>query len=240
LVTNDNPCVELRALAALAQTGATEPQSLAALWHELTSGAIRIAHSFFTEDHCFLVLTECDSKIARAIAPNRLRVLEAVLAVSDIKSAAFELERSNSTVSQTAALALRELGLECTAARIPVLVALAALAARNRDFARRESSAVFVHDDRTYRAVWAKRPEDRLARILTSAEHAVVRGVIEGHPHDAIARRRGTSARTVANQLATAFRRLGISGRGSLMQYVLAAGDSLKETPLFEGECRER
>jgi len=53
---------------------------------------------------------------------------------------------------------------------------------------------------------------------LTDAERGVVRGVIEGRSNREIAVERGTSTRTVANQLQSAFRRLGVSGRGQLLR----------------------
>ncbi len=54
---------------------------------------------------------------------------------------------------------------------------------------------------------------------LTRAERAVVGRVIAGDSNVEIARRRGTSPRTVANQLATIFRKLGTRSRWELIAH---------------------
>jgi DNA-binding CsgD family transcriptional regulator len=53
-------------------------------------------------------------------------------------------------------------------------------------------------------------------RGLTPGERQVVRLAAEGLSNAAIARRRGRSPRTVANQLAAAYRKLGITSRREL------------------------
>lgn len=56
----------------------------------------------------------------------------------------------------------------------------------------------------------------RLAPCLTSAERQVVTGVLNGRTNAAIATARRTSCRTVANQLAAIYRKLGVSSRWEL------------------------
>ena len=51
---------------------------------------------------------------------------------------------------------------------------------------------------------------------LTGAESAVVLLAAEGHSNRAIAERRGVSTRTIANQLASAYRKLGVQQRTEL------------------------
>jgi len=55
---------------------------------------------------------------------------------------------------------------------------------------------------------------------LTDAELANIRLVIEGRTNRAIASARGVSVRTVANQLATAYRKLGVASRFELLAKV--------------------
>jgi DNA-binding CsgD family transcriptional regulator len=52
-----------------------------------------------------------------------------------------------------------------------------------------------------------------LPRSLTSAEREVVRRALAGESNPEIARGRGTSTRTVANQMASVFRKLGVGSR---------------------------
>lgn len=52
---------------------------------------------------------------------------------------------------------------------------------------------------------------------LTNAEHEVVLAVERGESNAEIARARGTSARTVANQVARVFKKLGVASRAELV-----------------------
>lgn len=63
-------------------------------------------------------------------------------------------------------------------------------------------------------------PELELPAVLTGAERGVVIGVLEGKRNHEIARDRGTSVNTVVNQLATAYRKLGVSSRWELISRV--------------------
>jgi DNA-binding CsgD family transcriptional regulator len=58
--------------------------------------------------------------------------------------------------------------------------------------------------------------QERPLAALSPAERAVVALALEGLSNDQIACRRGSSTRTVANQLASAYRKLGVSGRAEL------------------------
>ncbi|HEY1953967.1 MAG TPA: helix-turn-helix transcriptional regulator, partial [Polyangiaceae bacterium] len=51
---------------------------------------------------------------------------------------------------------------------------------------------------------------------LTRAERAVARRVARGESNAEIARARGSSPRTVANQVAQIFRKLGVASRAEL------------------------
>ena len=64
-------------------------------------------------------------------------------------------------------------------------------------------------------------PAPQLAQ-LTHAEQAVLVLVLEGQSTAAIARARGTSPRTIANQIATLFRKVGVSSRAELAAKLIA------------------
>jgi DNA-binding NarL/FixJ family response regulator len=59
---------------------------------------------------------------------------------------------------------------------------------------------------------------------LTSAEQAVVLLMLSGHDHAAIARIRRVSRRTIANQVASVFRKLGVHSRLELATRLDAPG----------------
>ena len=54
-------------------------------------------------------------------------------------------------------------------------------------------------------------------RGLSGAEKEIVAGVLAGLSNASIARRRGTATRTVANQLAALYRKLGVGSRRELV-----------------------
>ncbi|MEJ7731465.1 MAG: helix-turn-helix transcriptional regulator [Polyangiaceae bacterium] len=67
---------------------------------------------------------------------------------------------------------------------------------------------------------------------LTDAERAVVAAVLEGRTNAAIASMRGTSPRTIANQLAAVFRKLGVRSRTELAtRFLRVDGDARGSTP---------
>lgn len=64
--------------------------------------------------------------------------------------------------------------------------------------------------------VTAKDHDESALSALTRAEREVVLLVLAGASSNEVAVRRGTSSRTVANQLASAFRKLAVNGRTEL------------------------
>ena len=56
--------------------------------------------------------------------------------------------------------------------------------------------------------------------LLTEAERSVVQGIMGGGTNAEIARRRGTSTRTVVNQVAAIFRKLNCRSRAELVARV--------------------
>lgn len=59
-------------------------------------------------------------------------------------------------------------------------------------------------------------------RTLTTAEEQVAVGIMEGKSNEAIAKGRGTSSRTVANQIASIFRKHKVVSRAELVARYLA------------------
>ena len=55
--------------------------------------------------------------------------------------------------------------------------------------------------------------------------------LVEGLCYDEIARRRGTSTRTIANQISAVFRRMRVSGRNDLVQRLFAGDDAMNRLP---------
>lgn len=65
------------------------------------------------------------------------------------------------------------------------------------------------------------RARRREREALTAAEQAVMKAIFDGKSNDAIARDRGTSPRTIANQIASIFRKHGVCSRRELVALYL-------------------
>jgi DNA-binding CsgD family transcriptional regulator len=207
---------ELRNTALRAESEAQTSLMLSQLWRHLRIGSTCVVDSFFTDERAYLVLTQ---RLGQAVSPTgeRWSILEDVLCANAQKLVAFERALAASTIAANAKSCLRYLGLGCNPSRVPPLLLLAARAARDEVFDRSLRLGSWAEDPLSYWVVSVVRPERCLMDILSDAEFEVVRALVEGCSHTEIARGRGTSPRTIANQLATAFRRLGVSSRGELL-----------------------
>jgi len=209
----DNQLLRSRAMAAVDHASF---HPLREIWTRLARGTCRVSDAFFDDHTCYLVL-EPAPVLANRIDPQRLQVLRLVLCGNGQKSLAIEQHRSCSTIATVARRELLSIGVDCRPSRVPlslVLVALASLDLRDEPSAR---VASFEHDSGEQLVVSMARPDRDLSTLLSPAEVEVVRARLEGHSHGSIARQRRTSTRTVANQLASAARRLGTSGRLSII-----------------------
>lgn len=197
---------------------ATEETSLSQVWHEMASGRYGVVDDFFSDDHCYLVLTPRADAVPHAMQGRRLKILQAVLSGLPQKNVACDLDLAPSTIALNSRLALEALGVSCKASRAHPLLMLAARAARDRRPASIRCSSFISSDQRELRVLGAPRPDRRLTRVLPTAELAVIRRLIEGQSYAQIALDRGTSTRTIANQITAVFRRLRVSGRNELVQ----------------------
>lgn len=78
------------------------------------------------------------------------------------------------------------------------------------------SARAFEIDGDRYAILAFPLPEAELPAELSAAERAVVQAVLDGLSNAEIARRRGTSLNTVANQLRSVFAKLDVSSRFEL------------------------
>jgi DNA-binding NarL/FixJ family response regulator len=61
-----------------------------------------------------------------------------------------------------------------------------------------------------------------LSRALTNTEAQIVSALVSGHSNAQIAMARGRSTRTVGNQVAAIFRKLGVRSRAELLALLFA------------------
>jgi len=212
----------LREAAIAVEQRSSDAMPLRFLWRALRDGSARVSDAFFSAERCYFVL---DWQIAESqrnpLSTRRRDLLEGLLCGEYPKALAARLGVSTSTISTIGKLALQQLGINGSLARLNPILAVSALAERYGNEAVTGRPGDFIHKESKFRVVGIARPDHGLALVLPPAQYAVVRGVVEGKNYLEIARARGTSTRTVANQLCAVFRRLGVSGRGSLLSRLM-------------------
>jgi DNA-binding NarL/FixJ family response regulator len=195
--------------------------SLALLWRELSLGLCKIADGFFSETRCFLVTTPAGGP-AEPLQGRRREILEAVLCGVGQKNIAVELKLAPSTIALNARVALDGLGMSSRPSRAHPLLMLAAKASRCQDGSVTAALSFVDFEGTPLRVISLPRPDLRLGEALPPAELSVVKSLIEGACYEEIAAMRGTSTRTIANQITTVFRRLKVSGRSELLTQLFA------------------
>ena len=91
----------------------------------------------------------------------------------------------------------------------------------------------FTADGREFMVVSCPNPSLTEYDQLTTSEKAVARAVIDGLSNAEIAQRRDRSPRTIANQVKTIFRKLGVSSRAELVGEL--TGEAVAETSDDQG-----
>lgn len=197
-------------------------------WRALKSGASRVEHSFATTSRYYVVLTRrtnSDFPDCRDGGANQGtigdRILERWLSGTSQKALALDFDLSGSTISTILRRELTELGMSCSPSKLPLIIGMLARAARHQSSIHAARFAAFDFDGRRFVVVGAARPEARVAEHVTPAEYATLCLLAEGASYAEIAKSRQVSLRTVANQVGSLFRRLGISGRLDLQHLLV-------------------
>lgn len=208
----------IRRVAEAADAESLSEVRLALVWLELARGISSIVDGFFKGDRCYLILRTRIADAAHPIEGRRLEILEQVLAGSRQKNIAIDLQLAPSTVALNSKLALESLGAVGKPSRAHPLLMLLVRACKETESWKARVATFMVQDDSELRVIAVPRPDHHLNKSLPNAELAVIRSLIEGHSYREIADERGTSTRTIANQISAVFRRLRVSGRNELVQ----------------------
>jgi DNA-binding NarL/FixJ family response regulator len=212
--------------------------ALATLWGELARGECYVVDELFTAARCYLVVAYRAERAVRPIEGRRLAILQAVLRGLPQTNVAIDLNIAPSTVALNSKLALENLGVSGKPSRVHPLLMLAARAASEPSVAV-ASCASFAIADRLLRVIGARRPDGHLEKLLPSAELAVIRKLVEGSSYAEIAAERGTSTRTIANQITAVFRRLRVSGRNELLHRLLRDEGLITDQPPPPASARQ-
>jgi DNA-binding NarL/FixJ family response regulator len=224
----------LRFLAFRADANSARTVDVSLLWTELITARTRIVDSFYSESSNYIALlpTPDNTTRDRRLSRRKLDVIERVLLRGGQKPVAAELGLAPSTVAIIAGNCLRAMGFDLGASRVPLPITLSIHAVHGLTNLREARLSQVTLDGLTYAILSTPRPEYCLESALSKAEYAVTRLLVEGQSHAEIAARRQTSVRTVANQLAAAFHKLGVSGRCELVcQLVASRPRAIEATP---------
>lgn len=187
---------------------------LAELWRRLSSGQFVSVESGANEESCSLKIKLLRSTRHGTSFARSAIILQRVLLGESQKSVAADLRMATSTIAMHCSRCLAVMGIEKLTSRAPLVLVMAAHASAGfaLPLARLEPDIDGVH-------WWVRvRLADSDARLrLTGVERDVLCLVARGMDHSAMARARGTSPRTIANQLGSVFRKFGVSGRAELL-----------------------
>lgn len=181
-----------------------------ACWQEILRGEWRIVKVFETDRVNFMARREC---AADQTLSDRERDVARFTALGySGKWISYELDLSASTISTYLTQALDKLGLE-SATELALLCPLFADDNTLSGDIELRTYHVGAHEF----AVISLPPLDLdLFDELSGAERDVVTLVVDGWTNRAIAEERGVSSRTVANQLASVYRKLDVNSRTEL------------------------
>jgi DNA-binding NarL/FixJ family response regulator len=209
---------ELNLIDMLARRVESLPASIgrcSALWIDLVSGELEIAQASLQGQRSALIL-RARPEAAPPLGARAREVLERTLLGERRKVIAYETSISPSTLSLTLKESLASLGLRCRPSQVPsslVILAHAACVAS-------EPLGTFIgdeeHEGRRFTVV-THVFDDTVLRGLPPSERNVMCLLVRGRSNVDIAARRNSSYRTVANQIAAACFRLGVSGRFELL-----------------------
>ncbi|HYQ42436.1 MAG TPA: LuxR C-terminal-related transcriptional regulator [Polyangiaceae bacterium] len=186
-------------------------------WAGLASGRSIVVESRTTRLRTHLVIANAGLNAYPPRARD-LRILERLLLGESAKSLAIELKLSQSTIATALKRTLEGMGLKLLPSRLPLGLAVLVHHAHGR-----AAVAMQRHlDPNPHRLVLSARFAS-LDEMLSPAVLDVVFQFAQGSSHAEIAAHRRTSTRTVANQIAMAFQRLGVSGRTQLLEYLVFA-----------------
>lgn len=184
----------------------------AAFWEELLLGAWRIFETLETTRWRYLIALQRSP--AKPLTERERLVLDAVVDGQLDKVVAYDMGLSVSTVATHRAQAVQKLGLGSHLLTIQLGRAVRAGAGCSC-----AQVTVFSQPGpgRPRRIVRVPCLANRLPAALTPAEGQVLTSLLAGKSNRTIAAERNVSQRTVANQIASAFHRLGVSRRRELV-----------------------
>jgi DNA-binding NarL/FixJ family response regulator len=209
---------ELKATAIDVDAREAHAGDPAEAWQRFACGRHVLVTTLRHESRQIIVLGD---PLFNGLTPRQSRILAMLCAGASLKQIAMEIGKGQPTVSKHVGDAVRRLDLVSHVALVNALGPWAAHGrGRSAPLPDARVSPLRV-DGQSFVVVGFSHDEARRPPSLTPAERAVAELVGRGFSNHAIARARHRSPRTIANQLAKTFDKLGVHSR---VELVLALG----------------
>lgn len=192
---------------ARTRRGRSDPDESLSIWQGLVEGRWSLVDRFESDGRRFVVAHQnaIDVRDPRGLTPTELLVAELLGKGRSVKEIAYQLGVTPSAITNAAQRARKKLGLSST----PELVELFAPGGIRARLERFE-----VGEERL--AVSSTEPLEEALAPLSDAEREIAVHLLRGRTNRSIAELRETSERTVANQVASIFRKLDVGSRCEL------------------------
>lgn len=197
----------------------------AAAWQSLVTGRWSIVDQFERDGRRYYLARRNEplDVQSRALSPREHVIAHLVASGTPNKVIAYSLGLATSTIASHLAAAMKKLGLLSRLELVTILTALRPTGDKATNGSS-EHVDVFEPDLGTpSHVVISIATGPALADTLSPAEREVVQDVLAGLANSEIASKRERSARTIANQLASIFRKLGVGSRFELTARLVAS-----------------
>ena len=204
-----------------------EPTStaLSELWTDLVARRVVVVDHFCRHRRCWMIVREREAEAELKWPSERsLRIFTQIVLGEAQKVVCIEQSLPASTVAVAARRCAHAMGIEASATRLPIVLIAAAHAHHGRASVLAHR-APFSVGARQYRVLSIEDPSSLQALALTSAERSIVALLVARQTNAEIARVRGTSIRTIANQMSMLLRKFGARGRLQLMGRLVSVHD---------------
>ncbi len=188
-----------------------EPRAAADLWRALVAGQWTLVDRFESDGRHFVVARRNTpgTQDPRGLS-ERERAVAHYLALGHAnKQIAYTLGLAEGTVGAIVSRVAQKVGTRARAAVAARLFGPPADPAA-------EAAPLRVADEELHVMAWPQPASDAALAALSPSERAVALAAARGLGNEAIAAARGVSVRTVVNQLASAYRKLGVASRVEL------------------------
>src|SRR6478736_1827198 len=208
-----------------------EAIDLGVVWDELIDGRLRIVRALHSSERCYAALLTCQQP---AIRNDAATILRRVLRGESQKIVASSMGVSVPNIAQTCGDALAAISIGRGVLRAPLLLVVAAHAsATNMSITGRIDGA-----SETLKLVSAGFPT-LFRSSLSPAEAEVTHLLLTGRDQATVARLGHKSPRTIANQVASAFRKVGISGMSEFRSLSIRQQYAANENELTQQDAAD-